>query len=69
VYDTHPRGMRSAREAVAAYYADHGAKVDPDALVPTTSTSRVWVTQLILLENFQLSQDVQDMHAESFNPG
>jgi len=39
VYDPNPRGMRSAREAVAAYYADHGAAVDPDALILTTSTS------------------------------
>jgi aspartate/methionine/tyrosine aminotransferase len=31
--------MRSAREAVAGYYADHRARVDPDALVLTTSTS------------------------------
>jgi len=38
-YDPDPRGMRSAREAVAGYYADHGANVDADAVVLTTSTS------------------------------
>jgi alanine-synthesizing transaminase len=38
-YDPDPRGMRSAREAVAGYYGDHGAWVDPDAVVLTTSTS------------------------------
>ena len=38
-YDPDPRGMRSAREAVAEYYDDHGATVDPDAVVLTTSTS------------------------------
>jgi alanine-synthesizing transaminase len=38
-YDPDPRGMRSAREAVAEYYADHGAAVDPDSVVMTTSTS------------------------------
>ena len=38
-YDPDPRGMRSAREAVAGYYADHGATVDPDSVVMTTSTS------------------------------
>jgi aspartate/methionine/tyrosine aminotransferase len=38
-YDPDPRGMRSAREAVAGYYAEHGAEVDPDAVVLTTSTS------------------------------
>jgi len=39
IYDPDPRGIRSAREAVAAYYADHGIMVDPDALVLTTGTS------------------------------
>ncbi len=38
-YDPDPRGMRSAREAVTGYYRDHGADVDPDAVVLTTSTS------------------------------
>jgi alanine-synthesizing transaminase len=38
-YDPDPRGMRPAREAVARYYADHGADIDPDAVVLTTSTS------------------------------
>lgn len=31
--------MRSAREAVTGYYADHGVSVDPDTLILTTSTS------------------------------
>src|SRR5580698_4278491 len=38
-YDPDPRGLRSARKAVAGYYADHGANVDADAVVLTTSTS------------------------------
>jgi alanine-synthesizing transaminase len=38
-YDPDPRGMRSAREAVVGYYRDHGASVDADAVVLTTSTS------------------------------
>jgi alanine-synthesizing transaminase len=38
-YDPDPRGMRSAREAVAGYYGDHGAQVDPDGVLLTTSTS------------------------------
>jgi alanine-synthesizing transaminase len=38
-YDPDPRGMRAAREAVAAYYADHYAAVSPDDLLLTTSTS------------------------------
>jgi alanine-synthesizing transaminase len=41
-YDPDPRGMRSAREAVSRYYADHGAPVDPDAVVLTTSTSEAY---------------------------
>ncbi len=41
-YDPDPRGMRSAREAVAGYYGDHGAGIDPDALVLTTSTSEAY---------------------------
>jgi alanine-synthesizing transaminase len=39
LYDPDPRGLISAREAVARYYADHAAEVDPDALILTTSTS------------------------------
>jgi len=42
VYDPDPRGMRSAREAVARYYADHGAAVDPDTIILTTSTSEAY---------------------------
>lgn len=42
IYDPDPRGMLSAREAVASYYADHGAPVRPDALVLTTSTSEAY---------------------------
>src|SRR5580698_1639569 len=38
-YDPDPRGLRSAREAVVGYYRDHGAGVDADAVVLTTSTS------------------------------
>ncbi len=38
-YDPNPRGMKVAREAVAEYYAGHGAEVSVDDLVLTTSTS------------------------------
>jgi len=38
-YDPDPRGMRFAREAVAGYYGEHGADVDSDSVVLTTSTS------------------------------
>jgi alanine-synthesizing transaminase len=39
VYDPDPRGIITAREAVAQYYADHGARVGVEDLVLTTSTS------------------------------
>jgi len=39
VYDPDPRGMVSAREAVAGYYAGHRAEVPVDDLVLATSTS------------------------------
>lgn len=41
-YDPQPKGLFSARQAVCAYYADHGAKVDPDQVVLTTSTSEAY---------------------------
>jgi len=41
-YDPDPRGMRVAREAVAGYYREHGARVDADEVVLTTSTSEAY---------------------------
>lgn len=41
-YDPDPRGMRVAREAVAGYYREHGAQVDADEVVLTTSTSEAY---------------------------
>lgn len=41
-YDPDPRGIRSAREAVADYYASHHAVVDPDDTILTTSTSEAY---------------------------
>jgi alanine-synthesizing transaminase len=41
-YDPDPRGLRSARESVAAYYADHNAPVDSDSILLTTSTSAAY---------------------------
>lgn len=39
-YDPQPQGLRTAREAVAAYYRDeHDVSFDPERLVLTTSTS------------------------------
>jgi len=38
-YEPEPKGMPTARAAVASYYADKGADVDPEQLILTTSTS------------------------------
>jgi alanine-synthesizing transaminase len=38
-YDPHPKGIRSAREAVAEYYARETFRLDPENLILTTSTS------------------------------
>ncbi len=48
-YDPDPRGMAHARAAVARYYGDHGAPVDPDSIVLTTSTSEgySWLFRLL----------------------
>jgi alanine-synthesizing transaminase len=38
-YDPQPKGLRSAREAVAGYYRAQREEIDPEAIVLTTSTS------------------------------
>src|SRR5207249_4110960 len=39
-YDPQPRGLRNAREAVAAYYRQqHSLGISPDSIILTTSTS------------------------------
>ncbi|HSY98824.1 MAG TPA: pyridoxal phosphate-dependent aminotransferase [Terriglobales bacterium] len=38
-YDPQPKGLRSAREAVAAYYGKQYNDIDPESIVLTTSTS------------------------------
>jgi alanine-synthesizing transaminase len=42
VYDPDPRGMQRSRDAVAEYYADHGAAVAHGNLFLTTSTSEAY---------------------------
>lgn len=42
LYDPDPRGMLSARNAVAKYYADHGAEIAPDRLLLTSSSSEAY---------------------------
>jgi aspartate/methionine/tyrosine aminotransferase len=41
-YQPDPRGLRAAREAVARDYVRHGARVDPDRVVLTASTSEAY---------------------------
>ena len=41
-YDPQPRGLLSARQAVCAYYVDHGVAIDPAQIVLTTSTSEAY---------------------------
>ncbi|HSU81894.1 MAG TPA: pyridoxal phosphate-dependent aminotransferase, partial [Thermoanaerobaculia bacterium] len=41
-YDPDPRGLPSAREAVALYYASHRAPISPGDLILTTSTSEAY---------------------------
>jgi aspartate/methionine/tyrosine aminotransferase len=41
-YDPQPRGLLSAREAVCAYYADHGVALKPEQIILTTSTSEAY---------------------------
>jgi aspartate/methionine/tyrosine aminotransferase len=41
-YDPQPRGLLGAREAVCAYYRDHGVSLDPAQIVLTTSTSEAY---------------------------
>ena len=41
-YEPEPRGLPSAREAISLYYRDHGATVDPEQIILTTSTSEAY---------------------------
>jgi aspartate/methionine/tyrosine aminotransferase len=48
-YSPDPLGLRSAREAVSAYYRERGVEVSPDRLLLATSTSEAysWVFRLL----------------------
>jgi aspartate/methionine/tyrosine aminotransferase len=50
-YDPQPRGNLRAREAVCAWYAAHGAAVDPSQIILTTSTSEAYSFLFRLLCN------------------
>jgi aspartate/methionine/tyrosine aminotransferase len=50
-YDPQPKGLRSARDAVAGYYRERGEQVDRERLVLTTSTSEGYSFIFRLLAN------------------
>lgn len=41
-YDPQPKGLPAAREAVCSYYAARGARLQPDDVILTTSTSEAY---------------------------
>ena len=50
-YHPSPRGLDSAREAVAAYYRDRGTKIDRENVLLTASTSEAYAYLFKLLAN------------------
>ncbi len=50
-YDPNPRGKLEARQAVCRYYARHGARVSPEQILLTTSTSEAYGYLFKLLMN------------------
>ena len=49
LYEPDPRGLNTAREAVAAYYRDIGHAVDPGHLILTSGTSEAYSHLFTLL--------------------
>lgn len=50
-YEPAPRGLASARQAVCGYYSEHGADLDVDDIILTTSTSEAYSYVFRLLCN------------------
>ena len=50
-YDPDPRGKLEARQAVCSYYASHGARIAPEQVLLTTSTSEAYGYLFKLLMN------------------
>jgi alanine-synthesizing transaminase len=79
-YDPQPKGLRSAREAVAGYYVERNADVDPESIILTTSTSEGYSYVFRLLCNaddeilvpkpsyplFEFLADLQDVTLGSY---
>ena len=79
-YRPDAKGLRVARDAVSAYYRQHGVSVDPERLVLTTSTSEAYSFVFRLLCNpgeevlvpapsyplFEFLADIQDVRLRSY---
>jgi hypothetical protein len=50
-YEPDPRGLRTAREAVAQYYSERGVQLHPDQIFLTASTSEAYTFVFRLLAN------------------
>lgn len=50
-YHPSPRGLDTAREAVAAYYRDRGTRIEPENILITASTSEAYAYLFKLLAN------------------
>jgi aspartate/methionine/tyrosine aminotransferase len=50
-YEPDPRGLLEARQAIAAYYAEKGARVAPEQIFLTTSTSEAYAFVFRLIAN------------------
>jgi len=48
-YEPSPRGLLSAREAIAGYYAESGIRVDPESVILATGTSEAYSHAMRLL--------------------
>lgn len=50
-YEPHPRGLPTAREAIAAYYAASGVDIDSERIVLSTATSEAYSHAIRVLAN------------------
>jgi alanine-synthesizing transaminase len=79
-YEPDPKGLRLARDTVAAYYQERGTTVDPERIILTTSTSEAYSFIFRLLCEpgdevliaapsyplFEILADLQDVHLKSY---
>jgi len=79
-YEPSPQGARSAREAIARYYAERGASVEPEQILLTASTSEAYTFLFRLLADpgdrllvpqpsyplFGFLADLNDVHLDAY---